>query len=539
MFHTLFRYLQEKTHLYSGLLTFISTLILIVIFVVLAYKSPYSDRTLISNLEPYPDTLYYSTPAWNVVHGKPFSMTFNNYTIKLETPPLYSIYLIPFFVVTGDVRSYYYANLLLAIATIIIFIKAMRILFSGVYSVILVSFLGFLYVTNYSMYTLPSLLMAENLSLFLVSVGIYLLVAKPSSKTAIFSPITSSCLVLTKLSNIPFAIVICLFLALKHLKNKKLLSIFLSTFLLCAGVSLIYFYSSHFLEGHKNLSEGSSFSMLNIKSRFTFYSKAIMGQRTTFLWIHERFILPIISILAGMGLFVGALHKKYRFMTICIVMCVASLLVFMSGFQWVESRYIFIAYPFILIAVGVLLHGISHIKYSRFIVGSVIVLVIMQLIAFKNTGYIHNQRGIITFKKQIGLNFKYSETPWNYKAVEHFNSYFSANRKNKPILATFLPPFYINYFSKKTYEYAPLSIYQEFFWMPKGLGHQMGIGSIESYLEKKFAGGQEVYLSNAYVGNLVEWSDELEKLKKKFNAKRVSTGCLDTCSIYRLTTPLK
>lgn len=537
MYLRIFRAFSNWSHVYSNWLTALVTGFLVIIFLVLAFKHPYSDRSLVGNLEPYPDTLYYSTPAWNLAHGDGFEMRYKNYTVKQEMPPIYSLYLVPFFAIFDDVRSFYFANIILGVLTLILFIKSWRTIFSGVYSIVLVTFLGFLYVTNYYVYTLPSYMMAENISLFLLSLGVYLLVSKVSKYKVIIIPIITLLLILSKLSNLPIAIVIYLsaLMLLIFKKDHRILMSFFNSSLICGLIALMYFIKSGFLVGHKNFEDGATFSFNYFAGGFRFYSKTLLGNETLFLWFRERLVHGILVPFAGLGLLIGSIQNKYRFISVFTALSIGALLSFMSMFPVHDARYIMVLLPLFLTAVGVCFHGISPFRYSRLIVGFAMVVIILVGMLTPYGGYRNGELGIMTLKRQLGINFRHRETPWNYKAVEHFNKYFNLIDKNNIVLATFLPVYYINFFENDKYDLAPLSMSQEFFWYKNGLNKQMKISSIETYLKMKIKDGNRVYVTNAYVGNVAGWSGELEQIKKKFNARLVSRGCLDTCNIYKLS----
>ena len=101
----------------------ISALICFLIYLALAYKNPFKTNSLISNLEPPPDVFYYSVPAWNFAHGNGFKLMAFDKEISQLTTPFYGIYLVPFFAVVNDVRSYYFANIILGVVSIYLFLK--------------------------------------------------------------------------------------------------------------------------------------------------------------------------------------------------------------------------------------------------------------------------------------------------------------------------------------------------------------------------------------------------------------------------------
>ena len=101
----------------------ISLVICFLVYLALAYKNPFKENNLISNLEPSPDVFYYSVPAWNFIQGYGFKMMAFGKEISQLTTPFYGIYLLPFFVIFKDVRSYYFANLLLGFLSIVLFLN--------------------------------------------------------------------------------------------------------------------------------------------------------------------------------------------------------------------------------------------------------------------------------------------------------------------------------------------------------------------------------------------------------------------------------
>ena len=198
-------------------------LLLITTFIFLSFKKVDSSDTLIPNLEPYPDSLYYSVPAWNFVHGDGFVMKTQNTIIKQQTPPLYGIYLIPFFALFNNVRSFYYANMILLIGVIILFTLIIDKIFSGnrIYKGILTLFLGFFLVTNFYFYTIPQLLMAEPITIFLVTLGIYLYVSEAGILYTLIAGQIGFLLILVKLSNIPYTAVLSILFLIKFLSKRK------------------------------------------------------------------------------------------------------------------------------------------------------------------------------------------------------------------------------------------------------------------------------------------------------------------------------
>ena len=126
----------------------ISALICFLIYLALAYKNPFKDNNLISNLEPYPDTLLYSFPAWNFVRGNGWNLGVGEKIIRISVPNTYGILLTPLMWVFNDIRSFYFTNLIFGLSTLLFFMLALKNFF-GKKKWYLIGYLGFLLATNF------------------------------------------------------------------------------------------------------------------------------------------------------------------------------------------------------------------------------------------------------------------------------------------------------------------------------------------------------------------------------------------------------
>ncbi|MPM48941.1 hypothetical protein SDC9_95668 [bioreactor metagenome] len=119
-------------------------------------------------------------------------------------------------------------------------------------------------------------------------------------------------------------------------------------------------------------------------------------------------------------------------------------------------------------------------------------------------------------------------------AIKEFNNFFDKKDKNQ-YLATFLPPFYVNYFYNGNYKYLPLSKNQEFSDGPKDFVNKFYKGELVELYNNLLENGNKVYFSNFYVtANFDSWNLSLEEIKKSFDYNLVKEGCLNTCNIYEL-----
>ncbi|EKE14567.1 MAG: hypothetical protein ACD_12C00421G0003 [uncultured bacterium] len=514
-------------------------LLLIVIFVFLSFKKVNSSDTLIPNLEPYPDSLYYSVPAWNFVHGNGFSMKTQNTIIKQQTPPLYGIYLIPFFALFKNIRSFYYANMILLIGTIVFFALIIDKVFAGkkIYKGILIFFLGFFLVTNFYFYSITQLLMAEPITIFLVTLGIYLYFSGTSILNAFMAGQISCLLMMVKLSNIPYAVILSILFLIKFLP-KKSLNKYLKFFFISTGIGIIYFltyiFTSKLLLDHKNLG-GTDFSFSHFKEGIKIYIQTLFGNEgIRYLWFTERFTPIIIVFTALIGVIVGLLRSNYRKIALIFLGLIAFSTLFMSFFVVQDIRYIIAILPFYIIFMGFFIQEIYSKTNSKIAILFMLLVIFLSLF-LKSQGN-NNEMAIITFKKQVGLNLRHREVPWNYEAVEVFNKFTEKSNFKNTYIGTFLPPPFVEIYSNKKYQTLPISSWQEFYWLePNLLKKIIGDDDVLARYKKLVKDGNSVYITHYYESNVPsQWPKQINELTGNFLLNKVYSGCLGACDIYQL-----
>lgn len=514
-------------------------LLLIVVFVFLSFKKVNSSDTLIPNLEPYPDSLYYSVPAWNFVHGNGFSMKTQNIVIKQQTPPLYGIYLIPFFTLSNNVRSFYYANIILLIGAIIFFGLTIDKIFTGkkIYKGILIFFLGFFLVTNFYFYSIPQLLMAEPITIFLVILGMYLYFSEANTFKTLLAGQISFLLMMVKLSNLPYAAILSTLFFIKFLP-KKGLNKYLKLFLMSTGIGIIYFltyiFTGKLLLNHKNLG-GTDFGLSHFKEGIKIYARTLFGiEGIRYLWFTERFTSSIVVFVTLIGVIVGLLRTNYRKITFVLLFLIVFSVLFMSFFVVQDIRYIIAILPVYLIFMGFFIQEISLKINDAFAI--VIMLAIIILSLFLKSQGNKNEMSIITFKKQVGLNLRHREVPWNYEAVEIFNKFTEKADPKKTYIGTFLPPPFVEIYSNKKYKTLPISSWQEFYWLePNLLKKIIGGDDVLARYQKLVKEGNNVYITHYYENNVPsQWPKMINDLMLNFKVNRIYNGCLGACDIYQL-----
>lgn len=488
------------------------------IYLLLAFKDPFNTRSLVPNLEPYPDTLYYATPAWNFVNGIGFSMKSSFLEVKQQVAPLYSIYLIPFFTVFKDVRSYYFGNLLLGFGSLVFFLLSCYKLFRN-HS--LVFLLGFLYITNFYVYNLPTLLMAENPTLFLVNFGTYILLSKPTKPKLMLAGLLGDTLWFTKLSNGLIGLLFYIFYWLKIRKVKIDRKAFLVTSVISVSLFIGYLTMSGLLINHKN---ESSFNPAYFVNNLRYYIRLIFGEEGRYLWFTYKFTTIFISILSMLGLIFALSSRRHRIYGSGFLIFSILVIVPASFFEVQDVRFILFIFPTLLFAIGYLFSYFQK-KLPKVFFISLLGIVLLTYLFLPLLNQKENEIPIITFKKQIGLNLRHSESPWNYSAIKNFNDYFKGKSENT-YLGTVLPVFYVDYFKNDNYQYLAITSNQDFF-------------EHEKNLSKKYADllrtGNRVYVTNAYLNNLAIWKKDYVNLTQAFHTKLVKEGCLGSCNIYQLS----
>ncbi len=156
----------------------------LVIFLLLLAKNPFSQRTLIPNFEPYPDTIHYVNAAQSLVRGHGLAIWREGRSLQTSVPPLYSLFLTPLFFIHNDPRVFFFTNIILALFSFLFFYLIIKKITKNQ---IIQSIALFLYTTNYFFYWYPSLAMAENLTLFLFMTGTLLLVRPVTKNTVLFA----------------------------------------------------------------------------------------------------------------------------------------------------------------------------------------------------------------------------------------------------------------------------------------------------------------------------------------------------------------
>ena len=521
--------LQHKWFLITGLVALLG------VFFLLFYRAPYSNRTLVGNLEPYPDTLFYSQPAWNMVHGNGYVMEAYGYKTKIVTPPVYTFYLAPFFAVFDDIRSFYFANIILSFISVVMLLAIIRKVFPGKYSNVLMVTGGFLYLTNFYVFTLPTLLMAENITITLFLVMLYVLVAKITVRNSIIAGIIGIVLLGVKFSNLPLTATFYLIYLWRIYKETSAASSQMRSYMAATSASGVilatYIISSQILIGHKNLNANTSLNITYLLPNLKTYLNTLMGTPASFLWFYYPMVSSFVGILSAIGAIVGiASPKLRRFCTYILIISGAHIL-FGSLFYATDSRYITVLYPLMILFIcgifSIVLQRISLIKAL-----SIIAIVMTAYLVVPSFGQIPSDPILITLKKQVGINFRHAEVPWHTIAVREWTT-FAREQEEVPYIGTFLPPYFLYYYAGDDINYVPATPGQEFFYDKIDQSDDYATSLVDFY-RSLLEDGNRVYVSSYYSTNISGWDSLYNDLVSNFHMDLAHKGCIGVCSLYEL-----
>ncbi len=521
---------------------------LLFLFLLLLFRNPYSSRTLIPNLEPFPDSMYYTTPPRCFILGYDWKMCrLSNPElpgIAQVVPPAYSISLIPAYLLNFDVRSFYFVNILLSFLSLLLLYKISNIFFKNKF---ISGFICFVYITTYSVYWYPTLAMSENLMqpLFLFSIYVLQLKAK-SLKISFFAGLLAALFYATKYAYAPLTVSYPILFVIKlwfETKNKTEFTKNIVSAAIPGGV--ILFGLTNFAKlfevlnlitngalnsnsSDKITSGGGDFSYLHFIGHAKEYLSSLLGESQRFLWDRTPLLEKWIAVPANFGLLVSLKTKEYLFAKAWLIVAIISQILFMSNFYFSDTRYIYHLLPALLLGFGFFL---SHLEKTIFINK-------LNFYSFLFTIFmVYFVTNAIRIKTTIMVNLKYSETPWWYLSQLEVDKYFESNKKSnsRPYLVTLYAPFLTDNYTKQNFNPLPLDKQQDFkgsFEKIWGKGDYTNL--IKLYAEK-LEKGHEVYVTNYGVNAAGHFEDSYKEIFNNFKTTEVYTGCYNLCNIYKLS----
>lgn len=553
-----FRTVVQQQPLFTKTLNNWPLLLVLPILVGLLWRNPFSERTLIPNFEPFPDSFHYIVPARCLIQHQTFTLCRNEQPgLSPSVPPIYSLVLLPGYVLQSDPRFFYFTNVVLAIGSVIVLYQiAKKLAFPQVITFLVL----FSYVTSYHVYWFPTLAMAENVMLFLMFISWHQFLLPKNVKNAAIQGLVLSAIYGSKYASLPLVSLTGLlyFGTLlfewyhKQTSRKNVIKVsfvlfisFAIPFLILGGIRpLIGLWNAitSILATITQASVGSEaasgvtasttssnpwFSTDYFTTHLKFYLEATIGKATNVLWDRRSFFPIWVGVAGWSGLVLGIFRKKYQ--TISIVLASTTLLqaVALSFFYAADSRYqlqvLAAGYISLGIYLSILHQTFVQLQQSRAIKAFLLIL-------FLGTALFSFQR----IKSQLSLNLKYAETPWWYLMVEEMDAYFSDTASDETMLITLGSPYFFDFYSNNKYSLLPLSASQDFIQSANivwGIDEQKTL--LATY-EDQLSNGKQVYITNFGVNANSQFTSEFTAVTKHFELEEVQTGCHQLCNIYEL-----
>lgn len=516
---------------------------ILIIFSFLLFRNPYSTRTLIPNLEPFPDAMYYTTPPRCFLKGQGWKMCRLHNSeiigIKSAVPPAYSLTLIPAYSINTKVTTFYFINILLSFISVILLYKISQNFFNNKY---ISGFILFLYITNYFTYWYPTLAMAENLLIPLFLGSVLLLQQKNITyKKSVLAGILSASFYATKYAFAPLTIIFPIIYVLKiwQMKNKIKQIIVAAipggTILFSVvGFSQLFSVINQIFNGALNpngseiTKSGTSPFSINYFNKHLFeYLNALLGKSQRFLWDTTPLTEQWIALPSLLGLVIFLKNKKISWAIIWLVAAAIVQLLFISTFYVVDIRYVYHFLPILLLGFGFfLLHlKITLLKNKLYFYTFLATLFI-----------VYSVTNAIRLKSAIAVNLKYSETPWWYLSQLKMNSYFDnlALSKNKPYLVTLAAPYFSDNYSNQNYTPLPLNHEQDFHGNFEKIWGLDDYSNLIDLYASKLKNSNDVYITNYGIVAAGHFQESYKNIEGNFNLELVQSGCHNLCNIYKL-----
>jgi hypothetical protein len=519
------------------------------LFFLLLLRNPFSVRTLIPNLEPFPDSFHYIDPAFSFLQGKGFVFEREGRTSLPSVPPLYSIALAPLFVLISDVRAFYLTNVISSAVSFVFFYSIIRIIFprNNVRFVVLL-----LYTLSAPLNWFPQLAMAENLLLTLFLAAVLLLIIRVTPRRALLAGFLAVSFYATKYASLPLTVLFPLLYGVRLIIERKKIQrepiFFVMSLIVCTGLYALYeywakgnnvigglfglFFSVVFPKPAEPSGDsggavffGTQFMSKNISA----YTGWLLGNPITILW-KQIIILPkILAIPAVLGLFLSLRTNKHRWIGFSLLSMLTVVIAFMSVFYAYDGRYFFIAIPTLFIGFGFFCTSLYELfaTHKKYVHVCMIILTAAILIL--------NARQV---KFWIGLNLKYSETPWYYISIRLFDSYVQEHAEEfgkTPVIISALPPYLIDAYAKQEMILLPLDAGQEFRSRLQEAWGDYDFEHLDDEYTRLMEEGHPVLLTKYGLGNEQFLLDRFAHLLEVFDARKVQDGCFSLCDIYELS----
>jgi len=514
------------------------------VFLILSWKNPYGTSSLIGNFDPFPDSLHYVVPARNFVNGDGFVFAREGGKTVIAVPPLYSLTLIPIYFLNNDARSYYFANLILGVISIILLFKISRKLTKSAW---MTGLLLFTYVTSFVIYWQTSLAMAENVLLPICFGGLYLALQPLNNKTLILATLLSVACYGSKYVSLPITGIFLLFWMWRiwteqkkpaMIKNIVLVVLLaLLTFLLFNGQEffsyLIKLWQGNLRHDLQAQEQTAWLSLEYFSESFPKYFSALMGVPIYNLW-YTKAILPVGLAAIALSWCLYAIFKlpKQRKLATLLLTLTFAQLAFLSIILMIEGRYAFVFIPIIFTGTAAMLGWLVEKGKKKFS---------QRTNNFMQMGFAGFLAGLLLLsnfkdlKTQLLLNFKGGEMPWwqvGVQAADQFMQMKTENIAEKPIIISSLSPFVWDFYKQSAYAVLPLSANQSMA-KEKIWGEDFEANHLLDYYQEQSQTGRLIYLATVGFGRN-DWPILEEYKANGFQLELLKEDCVGACKIYRV-----
>ncbi len=522
------------------------------LFLLLLARNPFSERNLIANFEPFPDTFHYVVPIHCLLEGQGWTICREGRSISQSVPGFYSIFLLPFILIENDPRVFYFLNISLSLFSFFLLVIIFRQLQISRW----IQFIALgVYVTTFQVYWYPMLAMAENLLIPLVLSAVYLLIQKKlSRKQIVLAALITTGVYATKYAALGITATLALLFIWKIFTQEKekkkqltIIGMFIAisavTFLLADNFqifrALIPIVQSWIIpgSGQENAVVADSGWWLSpefFTKNLSFYVRGILGESVPVLWktdpLLPRFLL-IATVFLSVFLSVFSLNnKKSRLLTLSLFSLIFIPVIPLSFFYAPNFRYVLYIIPLFI-----LLGGVSIQSLINSAIPSQIKLIIFTVFLLF-IGITFAQR-LSPIKYQISLNLKHAETPWWYIAIKENDTYLAeiSSGTQRPILITAIPPHLYDFYSFGEVQLLPLSYNHDFINNRTELWGEYDYSNLIELYKSFIEQGNEVYVTNYGLGNEIPRQNDFANIQQTFNLELVRTGCHNACNLWRVS----
>lgn len=542
------------------------------VLALLLWRNPYSDRTLIPNFEPFPDSFHYITPPRCWLQGDGWKLCRDGMAgVKPAVPPVYGVMLLPAFLFSSDARTFYFVNVVLAFISIgFLYAITKRLKLEPIAQLLVLTLL----VTSYQVYWLPTLAMAENVVLPLFFASIWLLSAKKLRwQTSMAVGVLAGLQYGAKFAGLPLMAslggVTGIRILFEHRdeQNKikwqgttqKLLALslpLLGLFLAFGGWHTInsVVNIANLLGASKGdvpsagvttpaVADTSWFGFQYFAMNSKVYLQTLLGQSTRFLWDFTPLLSPWLSSAAAFGLLYGVASARWRWLSLTLLASTILQVIIISLFYTSDTRYVYVLLPIALVGLGLFLEAVTQLATSKTVHKRLklpaktlpLVLTGALLLCIGVYSGVNFNR----IKSQISLNLRYAETPWWYLAINEMNTYFgnlpASSSGKQPIVISPIVPYLVDLYSNGTYSLLPLDQMQDFRGHKPAVWGENDYSDLLKLYQQKLDAGYPVFVAKYGLGNETNLHNSFAAVEERFQLTKMHSGCFSVCDIYQLS----